>query len=72
MRELRNTKIIAVDHGYGNMKLSGNKGTGRTFCETDCRSSGTQPETVIADFSVRTDCRHVGKGIPHQGALSSF
>ena len=22
MRELRNTKIIAVDHGYGNMKTS--------------------------------------------------
>ena len=22
MRELRNTKIIAVDHGYGNMKNS--------------------------------------------------
>ena len=47
------------------------KGTGRTFCETDCRSSRTQPETVIADFSVRADCRHVGKGIPHQDALSS-
>ena len=41
------------------------------FCETDCRSSRTQPETVIADFSVRADCRHVGKGIPHQDALSS-
>ena len=22
MRELRNTKIIAVDHGYGNMKTA--------------------------------------------------
>ena len=53
------------------ISLSGNKGTGRTFCETDCRSSRTQPETVIADFSVRADCRHVGKGIPHQDALSS-
>ena len=47
------------------------QGNGRTFCETDCRSSRTQPETVIADFSVRADCRHVGKGIPHQDALSS-
>ena len=27
MRELRNTKIIAVDHGYGNMKTANHAAT---------------------------------------------
>ena len=43
----------------------------RTFCETNCRCSGIQPETVIATFSFRTDCRHGAKGAPNQGVLSS-
>ena len=29
MRELRNTKIIAVDHGYGNMKTANTVTIGR-------------------------------------------
>lgn len=53
MRELRNTKIIAVDHGYGNIKTA------------------KQPETGIAAFSFRTDCRHSAKGAPSQGVLSN-
>lgn len=43
----------------------------KLFCETDYRSSGKQPETVIATFSFQTDCRHSAKGAPNQGVLSS-
>ena len=36
MRELRNTKIIAVDHGYGNMKTANTvTPTGIKVCETE-------------------------------------
>ena len=38
MRELRNTKIIAVDHGYGNMK------TANTVTPTGIKAYETEPE----------------------------
>ncbi len=38
MRELKNTKIIAVDHGYGNMK------TANTV--TLCENSKTQKSSL--------------------------
>ena len=37
MRELRNTKIIAVDHGYGNMK------TANTVTPTGIKAYETEP-----------------------------
>ena len=37
MRELRNTKIIAVDHGYGNMK------TANTVTLTGIKAYETEP-----------------------------
>ena len=37
MRELRNTKIIAVDHGYGNMK------TANTVTSTGIKAYETEP-----------------------------
>ena len=37
MRELRNTKIIAVDHGYGNMK------TANTVTPTGIKAYETDP-----------------------------
>ena len=41
MRELRNTKIIAVDHGYGNMKTANTvTPTGIKAYETDQSSLG--------------------------------
>ena len=57
------------DHYYRTQagSLSGNKENGEElFVETDCRCSGIQPETVIATFSFRTDCRHGAKGAPNQ------
>ena len=38
----------------------------RTQADPYLETREREPETVIADFSVRADCRHVGKGIPHQ------
>ena len=37
MRELKNTKIIAVDHGYGNMK------TANTVTPTGIKAYETEP-----------------------------
>ena len=39
MRELRNTKIIAVDHGYGNMK------TANTVTPTGTKAYKTQVDS---------------------------
>ena len=42
MRELRNTKIIAVDHGYGNIKTANTvtpTGIAAFSFRTDCRHS---------------------------------
>lgn len=42
MREIRNTKIIAVDHGYGNIKTANTvTPTGITAYETEPIFTGT-------------------------------
>ena len=41
MRELRNTKIIAVDHGYSNMK------TANTVTPTGIKAYETEPILVL-------------------------
>lgn len=44
MRELRNTKIIAVDHGYGNMK------TATTVTPTGIKAYETEPLFCIIPY----------------------
>ena len=44
MRELRNTKIIAVDHGYGNMK------TANTVTPTGIKAYETEPLFCIIPY----------------------
>ena len=56
MREIRNTKIIAVDHGYGNIKTANTvTPTGITAYETEPIFTGN-----ILEYN-RSEERRVGK-----------
>ena len=55
MRELRNTKIIAVDHGYGNMK------TANTVTPTGIKAYETEPIFTgnILEYLFTTDSQSI-------------
>ena len=54
MRELKNTKIIAVDHGYGNMK------TANTVTPTGIKAYETEPIFT----GIPTPARPMGGPLP--------